>query len=1067
MANETRQVSIFINGKEVENTIKAIAAEKRKLNNEVNKLVIGTDEYKAGVKELGRLDGVIAEHRKGVKGIEGAWDKNESSVKSFVAAAAGVFVVDRIVSYGAELGKLAVAAAVNAEQVHIAFETMLGSKAKADQLQAELFELAAKTPFELPQVQEASKKLLAFGFTAKEVVPNLTALGNIAAGVGQDKLPQLILAFGQVKAATKLTGNELRQFTEAGVPLLDALALGFKKPVSEIQKMVTDGKVGFAAVQKALFDLTSEGGRFANLMEKQSKSLGGVYSTFKDSFTQNVLLPIGEGISKVAKPALLGLTDLTESIGGVSTKADVLRNSLEKERTTISSLVNRITDQNTSNETRKKLIGQLQQEYPSFLGNLKAETATNAQLRDRLQEVNKGYLQKIIAVEASKGVEIALKQEQKGIENVAAAEVRRSELLGKAQDLVGNKTLNYAQAIDKLRQKKEQLGTFDILQRDNINDLIFKLTNAQESNQPVLDMYSKAVTAAQEKQKHIIDNIAKQNPALAKEINELLNPKIEKNTEGGIAEVIDPEKVKKRAADIEKELERFKEKIIGFRNDVEQADEDGFSKSVLRVKEKYDKEIAEIEKFKKEYPEKVGEANRLEVQIRDLSQKEVLALFQKHLSDLEAEAVKYDESALNRLRSKEDKEISAIEQKYTKILKETIALEENTAVGTEAERQKAHELRLRLEADKALEIANLKAKYRAEEAAKDAEETAKFWADMKALNDGFQSLMNEKIAKLPQSGGDEDASAVVQNIEQRAAAEKVALNKKFDEQIRLEGDATDRIAQLNEKRGQLLLGITKKTNNEIEKAERDSIAKRQAAYAALGKAIGDGVVALGDLIAGENVKNSGIQKTAALIKIAIDTATAISSVVTAAASTSITPIDLAVKIAAGVGVVLTNILAARNTLNAAPTYQKADGGYAKVIGNQDGQTYNAKVDAEFGGGLTASPTLLVGERGTEYVVPNYLLKNPMVANFTRIIEGMRLNRGVSTIQRETGGYAATSTLPSVVPTAQAVLAQDKSTEILEKIYDALLSGRIIALVDTEGALKIDALIDRGKAIRGY
>ena len=126
-----------------------------------------------------------------------------------------------------------------------------------------------------------------------------------------------------------------------------------------------------------------------------------------------------------------------------------------------------------------------------------------------------------------------------------------------------------------------------------------------------------------------------------------------------------------------------------------------------------------------------------------------------------------------------------------------------------------------------------------------------------------------------------------------------------------------------------------------------------------------------------------------------------------------------------------------------------------------------RADAEFGGGLTASPTLLVGERGTEYVVPNYLLKNPMVANFTRIIEDMRLNRGVSTVQRETGGYAATSTLPSVVPTAQPVLAQDKSTEILEKIYDALLSGRIIALVDSEGALKINDLVDRGKAIRGY
>uniref|UniRef100_UPI002B1DFA00 tape measure protein n=1 Tax=Pseudomonas atacamensis TaxID=2565368 RepID=UPI002B1DFA00 len=80
----------------------------------------------------------------------------------------------------------------------------------------ELTKFAASTPFELKGLETASKQLLAYGFEQKQVLPNLKALGDIAAGVGMDKLPQLILAFGQVKAATRLTGNELRQFTEAG-----------------------------------------------------------------------------------------------------------------------------------------------------------------------------------------------------------------------------------------------------------------------------------------------------------------------------------------------------------------------------------------------------------------------------------------------------------------------------------------------------------------------------------------------------------------------------------------------------------------------------------------------------------------------------------------------------------------------------------------------------------------------------------------------------------------------------------------------------------------------------------
>ena len=154
MATETRQVSIFINGKEVENTIKAIAREKQQLQIEVNKLVRGTADYEAGVKRLNGLKGVLDEHAQKVRGVESAWQKNIPTIQSFVAASAGVFAIDRIVGFTKELGVMAVEASIRAEQVGVAFETMLGSKDKADKLQAELFELAAKTPFELPQASK-------------------------------------------------------------------------------------------------------------------------------------------------------------------------------------------------------------------------------------------------------------------------------------------------------------------------------------------------------------------------------------------------------------------------------------------------------------------------------------------------------------------------------------------------------------------------------------------------------------------------------------------------------------------------------------------------------------------------------------------------------------------------------------------------------------------------------------------------------------------------------------------------------------------------------------------------
>lgn len=194
-----------------------------------------------------------------------------------------------------------VKAGADFEQTTIAFETMLGSASEAKNLLKDLAEFSARTPFELTQLQTASKSLLAYGIESKKLIPTLQTLGNIAAGVGMDKLPQLILAFGQVKAATKLTGNELRQFTEAGVPVLEALAKHFGKTTAEVQAMVSEGAVGFADMEAALNSLTAEGGKFFNLMDKQSQSLGGLWSTIKDNVNLTAVA-IGMQLVPVLKP---------------------------------------------------------------------------------------------------------------------------------------------------------------------------------------------------------------------------------------------------------------------------------------------------------------------------------------------------------------------------------------------------------------------------------------------------------------------------------------------------------------------------------------------------------------------------------------------------------------------------------------------------------------------------------------------------------------------------------------------------------------------------------------------
>ena len=208
----------------------------------------------------------------------------------------------------------AVKAGAGFEQTSLAFETMIGSAEKAQRTLKELSQFAARTPFELTQLEEASKRLLAYGVAADDLIPTLKMLGDISAGVGMDKLPQLILAFGQVRAATKLTGMELRQFSEAGVPLLGTLAEQLGKSESEILEMVSAGEIGFPMVQAALASLTGEGGRFFNLMERQSTSLGGLWSNLKDQIALTART-IGTELLPHLKPLVEQLIQVTKAVG--------------------------------------------------------------------------------------------------------------------------------------------------------------------------------------------------------------------------------------------------------------------------------------------------------------------------------------------------------------------------------------------------------------------------------------------------------------------------------------------------------------------------------------------------------------------------------------------------------------------------------------------------------------------------------------------------------------------------------------------------------------------------------
>lgn len=180
------------------------------------------------------------------------------------------------------------------EQNEIAFATMLGSATKAKTLLEEMQMFAAATPFAMPDIVNAGKQLLAFGFAQKEVIGTTEMLGNVAAGLNIP-IGDIIYLFGTLRAQGRAYTKDIAQFTARGIPILDELAKQYGVTTNEVYKLIETGKVGFPDVEKAFKSMTGESGMFFNLMQRQSKSTLGTWSNLQDSFTRTQIA-IGEAL---------------------------------------------------------------------------------------------------------------------------------------------------------------------------------------------------------------------------------------------------------------------------------------------------------------------------------------------------------------------------------------------------------------------------------------------------------------------------------------------------------------------------------------------------------------------------------------------------------------------------------------------------------------------------------------------------------------------------------------------------------------------------------------------------
>lgn len=197
------------------------------------------------------------------------------------------------------------------QQLEVAFATLLQSKEKADALMSQMVELAAKTPFDLQGVATGARQLLAYGFAAADVTNTLTRLGNVAAGLGLN-LQDLTWLYGTTAVQGRLYTRDVMQFQSRGIDLAGELATQLGKTRAEISQMVTEGKIGFPEVQKAIESMTNEGGKFHNLMQEQSKTITGLIPNLGDALDM-MFNDLGKSQEGVITGVLKGTISLVEN----------------------------------------------------------------------------------------------------------------------------------------------------------------------------------------------------------------------------------------------------------------------------------------------------------------------------------------------------------------------------------------------------------------------------------------------------------------------------------------------------------------------------------------------------------------------------------------------------------------------------------------------------------------------------------------------------------------------------------------------------------------------------------
>lgn len=268
------------------NTINRLQTALKYLQDALSKTKPNTPEWNNANKVYQETKKRLDDIKKSMDGVKSQTNSIIPNLKNLAMQLGLVFSVQQLNQWVKHM----VEVRSEFELQNIALRSIIQNKEKADQIFAEVQQLALKSPFSIMELNRFTKQMAAYGVEADKLVGTTKQLADVSAGLGVD-MGRLILAYGQVKTANYLRATEVRQFTEAGLNITQELANYFTElngkmvTAGEVTEMITKRMVKFEDVAEVFKRVTSAGGMFYEMQEKQSEGLKGMRQRIGDAYS--------------------------------------------------------------------------------------------------------------------------------------------------------------------------------------------------------------------------------------------------------------------------------------------------------------------------------------------------------------------------------------------------------------------------------------------------------------------------------------------------------------------------------------------------------------------------------------------------------------------------------------------------------------------------------------------------------------------------------------------------------------------------------------------------------------